>query len=184
MRGAVPPSVDKAMQKLKNRIFLLVGRAVLHAVAQGGGRQMIQFTALKGEIKDGVERMQQYGFNSEPLAGASVLFASISGNRDHPIAFAVDDPRFRPTDWEPGDSGLFNDAGTIIRIKGDEILIKAATKIRIETPRLEVTGDIIDQVDGDGQSMRSMRETYNIHVHPENDSGGPTDQPNQQMDGE
>ena len=30
-------------------------------------------------------------------------------------------------------------------------------------------------------TMQSLRGVYNGHVHPENDNGGPTDQPNQQM---
>lgn len=36
----------------------------------------------------------------------------------------------------------------------------------METPRLEVTGDIIDKADGTGMSMGDMREIYNDHIHP------------------
>lgn len=174
-------TLERAFHTLRNRVLLLVGRAVLRAVAEGNGRQFVEFTALAGETKSKVQRVQQYGTNSVPKGGAEVIFVALGGNRDHPVAIVVDDPRYRPTDWEPGDSGLYNDDDTIIRLMGDEILIKASTKIRIETPRLEVTGDIIDRVDDDGQSMHNMRETYNIHTHPENDSGGPTDDPIQKM---
>ena len=42
----------------------------------------------------------------------------------------------------------------------------ATGTIRMETPRLEVTGDIVDQADGTGVSMGDMRTAYNIHTHP------------------
>lgn len=177
-------AADKAMQSLRNRIFLLIGRAVLAAVSDAGARQRVQFSALKGEVKDSVERIQNYGFTSVPLAGAQVLFASISGNRDHPVAFAVDDPRYRKSGLQPGEVAIYNHEGTCIVLKlGNEIEMTASTKVRLNTPVLEVTGDIIDRVDDGGQSMNGMREVYNIHEHPENDGGGPTDQPNEQMGG-
>ncbi len=176
--------LDRKMQSIRDRIYLLVGRAVLAAVSDGGRRQRVQFTALKGEIKDGVEYVQPYGSHSVPLAGAEVLFLSISGNRDHPVAICISDPRYKPN-WQPGETGKYTDEGDFIHLKRgrtieivtDTLVVKAATKIRFETTQLEVTGEIIDRVDDGGQTMRNMRETYNIHTHPENDSGGPTDNP-------
>lgn len=44
------------------RISLMIGRAVLTAADDAAKRQFVQFTALQGEVKDGVERVQQYGF--------------------------------------------------------------------------------------------------------------------------
>lgn len=171
-----------ALRDLRSRVYLMFGRGVMSSINDGGKRQRIQMTALKGEVRDQVERIQQYGFSSVPLPGAQVLFAAICGNRDHPIALAVDDPRYRLSGLQDGEVAIYNHQGTKIVLKLDgEIEIMAATKVRIDTPRLEVTGDIIDRCDDSGQSMHDMREIYNIHHHPENDSGGPTDQPNEQM---
>ena len=61
-----------------------------------------------------------------------------------------------------------------------EVIVKAADRVRMETPRLEVTGEIKDRCDGDGKTMEEMRETYNQHTHP-GDSGGTTGTPNQGM---
>lgn len=171
-------TIDRTIQGLRNRIHLLIGRAVLAAVSDEGKRQRVQFTALRGEVKDDVERVQQYGFTSHPLAGAQVLFAAIAGNRDHPVAFAVDDPRYRLTGLEPGEVAIYNHEGTCIALKlGGIIEITAGTKVRFNTPLIEATGDIIDRVGTGGLSMHGMRQTYNIHTHPENDAGGPTDNP-------
>lgn len=174
--------IDKNIKSLRERIFLLIGRAVLAAVEDSGKRQRVQFSALKGEVKDSVERIQEYGFTSVPLPGAQVLFASISGNRDHPVAFAVDDPRYRLNNLQPGEVAIYNHEGTCIVLRnGNKIEMTATAEITMNTPILKVTGDILDHSAGGGQTMLSMRETYNIHVHPENDGGGPTDDPNQKM---
>ena len=46
---------------------------------------------------------------------------------------------------------------------------------------IKATGDITDNSGDQAQSMASMRAVYNSHTHNENDSGGPTDPPNQEM---
>lgn len=46
---------------------------------------------------------------------------------------------------------------------------------------IKATGDITDNSADQAQSMSSMRAVYNSHTHNENDSGGPTDPPNQEM---
>jgi phage baseplate assembly protein V len=179
------PALEKNFQTLRNRIYLMVGRAVLAACSDEGQRQRVQFSALKGEVKDSVERVQEYGFTSHPLPGASVIFVSIGGNRDHPVAISVDDPRHRLSGLQSGEVAIYTDEGDSIILKRGNIveintrilLVKASDKARFETPQMECTGEIIDRVDEDGQSMRDMRDVYNIHTHPENDSGGPTDEP-------
>lgn len=182
-------AIKKALDPIKRRLSLMAGRASLSLTSDGGRRQKVQFTALKGEIKDDVERVQQYGFSSVPLAGAQVVFISLNGNRDHPIVISADDPRFRKSGLSAGEVAIYTDEGDFILLKrGNNIeiethtlTVKALTKVRFESPVFECTGNIIDKVEDGGQSMDGMRTVYNGHTHPENDSGGPTDSPNQTM---
>jgi len=184
-------TINRSLQVLRDRIYLLVGRAHLSDVDDHDPRQRLQMTALKGEVKDQVERIQEYGFTSVPLPGAQIIFLSLAGNRDHPIAIAVDDPRYRLHNLAPGEVALYTDEGDHIilrrgrrvEISTNILVVKAAGKARFETPVLEVTGDIIDRAGSSGQSMKAMRDLYNSHTHPENDFGGPTGTPNQSMGG-
>lgn len=179
----------KFLDPIKRRVHLMISRAVVSALADGAGRQYVQVSALKGETKDNVERIQQYGFTSNPLSGAQAVMLCVGGNRAHPIVTNVDDPRYRPTDSEAGESGVYHFeghrirlmAGGIVQIECDQVIVKASDKVRFETPIFDVTGEIKDRCDTDGQSMADMRDVYNSHTHPENDSGGPTDAPNQNM---
>ncbi|MDX2094368.1 MAG: phage baseplate assembly protein V [Alphaproteobacteria bacterium] len=181
-------SVRERAKSVASAVQLVIGRAVLSAVNDATKRQLVQFEALKGEIKDGVERMQQYGFSSVPLAGAQVLFVCLGGNRDHPVVVSVDDPRFRKSGMEPGEVAIYTDEGDYILLKRGRtieietvnLLVKCSESARFETPILEVTGEIIDHADTDGVSMNGMRNIYDTHTHPENNSGS-TNSPNQPM---
>lgn len=181
--------IRTAAASAAHSIKLAIGRAVLAAVNDSAKRQMVQFEALKGEVKDGVERVQQYGFTSVPLPGAQVVFVCVGGNRDHPLAISVDDPRYRKANLQPGEVALFTDEGdaiylrrgNVVEITTKQLVVKAEEFARFETPILEVTGHIIDQCDTDGISMHAMRQTYNLHTHDETESV--TEEPNQQMGG-
>ncbi len=176
---------------LHRRVSLMIGRAVLTAVKDGAARQYLQFTALAGETKGDVEHFQPYGFTSHPLPGAQVVFACVAGDRGLPLALVADDPRYRLTDLQPGEVAIFTDEGDRIKLKRGRVveidthrlIINASEKVRLNTPVMECSGDVIDTADTNGETMRSMRETYDIHTHNENnDEGGPTDIPNQLMD--
>ncbi|MEP9372622.1 phage baseplate assembly protein V [Mesorhizobium sp. KR1-2] len=149
------------------RIMHIVSRAKLTMVSDAEGLQRLQVSVLNGETRDNVERFQQYGFSSHPQAGAEVLMLSLGGSRDHPVIIAVDDRRTRPGGAAAGETEVYNDAGVSLRLLADgTLLIKGPLKVRMETPMLEVTGDIKDNCDGGGRTMQEMRDTYNRHQHP------------------
>jgi len=181
---------QKTAESVGRMIRLAIGRAVLSAVSDEGKRQLIQLQALKGETKEGIQRVQNYGFTSVPLEGAEVIFVCVGGNRDHPIAISVDDPRHRKAGLVSGEVAIYTDEGDyillkrgrVVEISTETLLVKASAKARFETPQLEVTGNIIDRVDDDGRSMSNMREVYDDHTHPETNSGD-TQEPNQKMGG-
>jgi len=137
------------------------------------------------------EYFQHYGFTSRPLAGAEGIIIN-KGN--HIIMVASDDRRYRIA-IESGEVAIYTDEGDHVHLKRgrvvevvtDTLLVKAWVKVSFETPLVETTGQIqavgqiTDLRSGTGKSMSQMRSTYNLHTHPENDTGGPTDAPNQEM---
>jgi len=182
--------MNKLMQPLQRRVRLMISRALLTLVNDGAGIQVVQVKLLAGEVRDSVERMQSYGFTSVPHAGAEGVMACVSGDRDHGIVIVMDDRRYRLKNLAAGEAALYDDLGQRVHLTRSGIVIDGAglpititntPEVRMETPLLEVTGEIKDRCDTDGRTMSGMREIYNGHTHPENDSGGPTDEPNQAM---
>lgn len=172
------------------RLGNLLARGVVSAVNAAKKMQSLQVRLLAGEVKDVVEHFEPYGFTAHPHAGAEAFAAFLDGDRSHGIVLLVADRRYRLKSFAPGEVAIYDDlgqkvhltrAGIVIDGAGLPVTITNTPKVRMETPLLEVTGEIEDRCDSDGVTMEGMRETYNIHVHPENDGGGPTDQPNQQM---
>jgi phage baseplate assembly protein V len=171
-------TVEKHASRLADRVKLMVGRGKVGRVDDANPLQTVQLGLFAGETREAVQRVQNYGFTSHPIAGEAVMLA-IGGNRDHPIAVVVDDPDHRLTGLEAGEVAVYHhDHQAVILLKaGGVIEIKAAEKILVDTPRMEVTGDLIDRTgSGNPHTVREMREIYNRHVHPEDDQGN-TEQP-------
>ncbi len=181
--------MQRMMAPIHRRIMLAIGRAVLNAVSDGGKVQLVQASLLDDETRDKVERMAEYGFTSVPLAGAQAVVVCVGGERGHGVVIATGDARHRLSGLQPGEVALYTDEGDkivlkrgkLIEIETNTLVVKAATKVRFETPRVESTGDMIDNVStGNARTMKGMRDTYNTHTHP-GDSGGTTNVPNQGM---
>ncbi len=172
------------------RLGNLLARGVVSVVNAAAKMQVLQVKLLAGEAKAGLEHFEPYGFTAHPHAGAEALAVFLDGDRSHGIVIVTPDRRYRLTGLAAGEVAIYDDlgqkvhltrAGIVIDGAGLPVTITNTPKVRMETPLLEVTGEIEDRCDSDGVTMEGMRQTYNIHVHPENDGGGPTDQPNQQM---
>lgn len=193
--------LSRFIAPIVRRVMLTVGRATLGPVDDAGGLQRSQVTMLAGETRDGVERVQPFGFSSVPFPGADCLVVCVGGNRDHPVIIGVDDRRHRPTDQAPGSVVIYSHqtghritlkADRTIEIEGDILTLKADTKIRLESPVVELTGgittagggalavtasalavsgDVQDRSGAGGMTMAGMRDDYNAHHHG---GAGPT----------
>lgn len=150
---------------------------------EGGPVQRVQLRHSALEVHDRVTRLQDYGLASVPPAGTDMLVLFMGGDRGASVAFGAGSQAHRPRDLLPGDACLHdsrghrvvvNSGGIVLDAAGHDVsvvnagtvTINAATKIRMVTPRLEVTGEIIDRCDTDGITMEAARNVYNNHHHP------------------
>lgn len=163
--------------------------------------QSLQTKLTAGEVKDGVEHFETYGFTANPHPGAEVVLAFVGGDRSHGIAISTPDRRYRLQNLESGEVAIYDDLGNKVWLKRDCIFVEAVQHLEVVAPTCNITATTTHdgnvtingnlQVNGnidatknitDGvSSMQGMRDTYNSHDHTENDSGGPTDKPNQSM---
>ncbi|VVD76190.1 phage baseplate assembly protein V subfamily protein [Pandoraea eparura] len=160
-----------------------------------GKLQRLQIRVLAGEVLDGVEDLEQYGFSSVPLAGAGGVALFFGGDRSHGVALPPNDKRYRPTDLQPGDVAIYTDEaaritlrrGRIIdvdcdvyRIKAKHYEVQASETISLKTDAFKLDAATAESTaairapdvvlgDGDGKSMVG-------HTHQEHDgppTGGP-----------
>lgn len=153
---------------LITRIQLMIGRCVLKAVDDSKGLQALQVEALKGEILDQIERVQNYGFTSVPLPGAEGFVAFINGDREHGIVLAVDDRRYRLKNQAKGEVAIYTDEGDKIHLKRGNTIEVSTTTLQVNADDMNVAGNITatgEVSDGVG-TMSAMRLIYNGHGHP------------------
>lgn len=100
------------------RGYLGITRGVIVASDDTKLMQTVDVRGMHGELLQGVERFQQYGFSSVPVApdqngakGAEPLIGFINGNRSHPVVLAEGDRRSRPKNGEAGQSGIWHYQG-------------------------------------------------------------------------
>ena len=181
--------LGRALAPLARGLQNLFSRGVVSAVNPAGKMQTVQIQLLTGEGKDNVEHFEPYGFTAHPHVGAEQATGFVEGDRSHGIVLIVADRRYRLTGFAAGEVAIYDDQGQKVHLTRNGIVIDGAglpvtitntPKVRMETERLECTGEIKDRCDSDGMTLEGMRTVYNTHTHP-GDSGGTTGQPNQGM---
>ncbi|MEX2450378.1 MAG: phage baseplate assembly protein V, partial [Rhodospirillales bacterium] len=145
------------VRRLVTRVKLMVGRCVLLAVNDTLNLQKVQVHALNGEILDGVERIQDYGFTSVPLAGAEGVVIAVGGNRSHALALSIFDRRNRLKDLQPGEVAIYSHEnadsetghrivlknGREIEIYGDKMTVITDTSVEVVAPTVTVNAESV-----------------------------------------
>lgn len=180
---------SRLIAPVMRRLRLMIGRAVITVVNDSLKEQNLQVTSLDDEPLDDVERPQNYGQFSVPLAGAEAIVVSLGGDTDSAVALVVEDRRYRPTNLVAGDSGIYHYEGHRIRLTKDGraiITCKTAEvyadeKVAVTTPlatfsdNVEVGGDLL--VKGATESKGNITAPNAIiggkdtlaHTHKEHD---------------
>lgn len=180
--------MNAALQALGRRIRTLLSRGVVALVNDALKIQQLQLTVLDGETVV-AQRLQNYGFTSVPLAGAEAVLAAIAGARSHLVVVATDDGRYRLKGLQNGEVAIYTDEGDSIVMKRGHLVevttqtlhVTAQTKVRFDTPRMELSGDFAGEgeVADKVRAMSGDRDIYNGHDHPE--TGVKTQPPEQQQ---
>lgn len=131
-----------ALRPLKNRIAMMAARAVVRLVSDGESRQRLQVEILKDELRDGVERAQDYGFTSHPLPGCDAVILCAGGTREQSIAVVVDDRRYR-LKLEAGEVAMYDDLGNAVKLLRDKVHIVAMQEVHAEAPTVRVAATAV-----------------------------------------
>lgn len=127
-------AIQKMLSPTANRSKLGTARGSINTVRDSGGIQTAQITLLEDETRDRIERLQEYGFSSNPPAGSDAAVIFIGGNRDHGLIVAAESREHRKKNLESGEVCLYDKNGSEIYLKKNkEILVKSDSKVKIET---------------------------------------------------
>lgn len=159
--------ISNALAPVRRRVRLMVSRAVLNAVNDAGGIQIVQSKLLAGETRDGIERMQNYGYTSVPLPGAEGLGVCVGGSRNHVVVVVVEDGRHRMKGLQPGEVAMYShldnqahrhhilfDKDGGITVMAKSVTVKAEDTARIEGDKVHVHARTEYKFDVDGHGQK------------------------------
>lgn len=162
MRGVLG-AINAVTAPLARRARLAVRRGIVKLVYDNPKMQELQLAIFSGEIRDHVERWEEYGITSHPFPEAEALVLALGGNAGHSAVVCVADRRYRLTALAEGEVALYDDQGQVIHLKRDKtvhiygsdhlvadigidttltcptVTVAAATKVSVTTPIFEVT---------------------------------------------
>lgn len=194
------------LQRMGRRLQLLVGVGRTTLVDDSGPVQMMQLKLGALELRDRTPRLAEYGFASNPPAGADAALLFVGGDRSNGVVIATGHQTYRMKALASGDAAIYDSRGQSVWLTAQGIVVNgaglpltvndtptvtvnAATQINLQTPRvscsgnLDVAGNIVAQgdiSDHGNKTMAGMRSVFNSHDH--NDpQGGSTAGPNSSM---
>jgi len=183
-------SLHKLLAPLRQRIALLLARGIGHLTNSATAVQTLQVELLKGEVLDGIEHIEPYGFTSNPQPGHEVLAASLAGNRKHTVVLVAADRRYRKKNLAPGEAALYTDegdyilmkrgrivevvAGTKVKITAPDVEVVASTKVTLTAPLVDISGALTvagailsnTSIADPAGTLAEARGYYNGHAHP------------------
>lgn len=174
--------MNDALTRLYRRITMLVGIGRTTGVmSDDGATQKLQYKT-PFDVKGSTLRMTEFGFSSGLPAGSDVLILSLGGDRSSQVIVATNHGSTRYGNLNPGETVIYDAQGKSILLGKDKLTVKcagqdievleaqnatitASVKVRLETPMVESTGDIVDNCDTNKVSMKALRDAYNAHGH-------------------
>jgi phage baseplate assembly protein V len=173
------------LHEVASRFRNIMGIGRVSLADDTGDLQMLQVTegavggGMKDRVTDKVPRITEFGFTSVPPLDAEVIVLYRAGDRSKPVVMATSHRPSRLKDLQPGDSALYDSAGSKVTITAAGILVEAApglpvivrsdTKITLDAPNVECTGNFkADQLltgDGTPVELGALRDAYNAHKH-------------------
>lgn len=184
------------LQRLWQRIRSLVGRARITMVDDAKQPvQLLQLRLSANELLDPMPRLAEYGLASNPPDGTDAIVIFLGGDRAAGVAIATNHRNSRLKGLQRGEVAIHDDQGRWIWIKRNSIEIeaggkavdvnnvtvltaKASTKIRLETPLVECTGDLTVTGTITGQTdVKAGAKLLKAHTHGGVTTGGGTSGP-------
>lgn len=173
--------VSGQISTLYRQIKMLLGIGRVSVSDDSDGVQTVQYqTPL--EVHSNTPRLAEFGFSSGLPAGSDVVIGFLGGDRSSGMIIASNHPAYRHTGLAAGETVIYSQWGQFIKLtengviieahnqpvtinNATEVTVNASVKVRLNTPLLEVSGDIIDNAESHSATLKTLRDAYTSHNH-------------------
>lgn len=169
-----------AASRLYRRVMMAVMPMKITATDDSGPVHRAQVRGFPNETIDAMPVLQIYGLASHAPPGSDAMAIFASGDRSNGVIVATGNQQYRLRNQKPGEVTLHDNGGNVVKLANNGMIeitcpgtvtVTCPGKLRMVTPRLEVTGDVIDHCDDQAHTAADMRTIYNTHTHGDVQNG-------------
>lgn len=173
MISEIKKHIDRALKQMRPAF-----RGVVSLINTSGHVAITQIRGVAGEVLNNVPLFQQFGFTSALPDNTDVIVLPLFGRSGLSLIIASEHGKYRLKGLVKGETAIYSAFGDYVYIKQGRIIeVKAATKLLVDTPLAEYTGDlkVTGNIEAGGSvkdetgTMQQIRDVYDSHGH---DSGG------------
>ncbi|CBG89326.1 phage baseplate assembly protein domain-containing protein [Citrobacter rodentium] len=172
--------MNQLFRHLATRVAGMLGIGRVTGQNDGGTVQSVQYqTPLEVAT---ARRITEFGFSSALPAGSDVVLAFLGGDRSSPVIIGSNHQGHRHTGLNPGETVLYNqwglyilmtEKGITVEANGQDVTVNnarnltvtATEQVKLITPKLLVTGDVVDNCESNPRTLKELRDAYNGHNH-------------------
>jgi len=145
--------IKRLVAPLQRRIMLMIGRASIKSADNGTA----QVGVLEGEVRDKVDRMQEWGFSSVPEDDSDAVIVFVGGNRDSGVVIASGNRKQRP-DLKKGETAIWTKDVLIKIDKDKKIKITGAAEVEFKEGKFKITDASSIELNGDSKRLVTWGE--------------------------
>jgi phage gp45-like len=165
--------------RLYRRVMMMLAPVKITATDDSGPVHRAQVRAMAPEQIDNIPVLQLYGLASHAMVGSDAMALFLSGDRSNAVIVATNNQAARMRNLKSGEVALYTDEGdSVLLSRGRIVSIKCGTKVHIDCPLVELTGDLHVQgaiIAGYGGGDQVGLQT---HIHTQGgDSHGDSEAP-------
>lgn len=155
----------KVMEPIKRGMQMVVARAVVNLINDGGAMQIVQVSMFADEA-DEAEHFQPYGFTSSAPAGSEAVVVCPQGNRDHPIVIVVTDRNTRFAGLATKDAAMYTDNGNRVHVKSaDGSIAVVPSSSGLVHLGADAAADFVALAAKVDSELAAIKAAYDVHTH-------------------
>ena len=116
--------ITQVIKPIRQRVMMTIARALIESIQDTSDIQVAKVSLLKDEIRE-MERMQNFGFTSNPPPESEAICIFVQGNREHGIVISTENRSKRLKNLAQGEAAIYRDENHKIHlIDGGKFLIQ------------------------------------------------------------
>lgn len=139
--------INRLLTPIHKRISSMICKAIILSLNDSPNLQVCKVHLMKDEEPNGIERIGEFGFISNPPDGSEAVVIFANGDRSKGLIIATESSRYRLKLSQKGSSALYNQNGDCIKLLKDEIRMIVKDLIA-ESSNIQLGGPTIDPTDG------------------------------------